>query len=275
MGEGKECSPQSFLFSSTDSWRLYSPEYRAAKAWRIFYLLWRWCWAIFFAVFLIFTGAAEQTWYDDESQRVKWFIYLTNWGMLAFTIAQLVNTAVCTAGFRLHESSEGIKWYMKLNWFLYEFTSGETILISLLFWALIYDDRYTLTIDTYITHGVNGLHTLIDLWITAMPIKALHFYLPALFGLLYIVFSIIYDYSGGTNALGKTYIYSVLDWNEDATFAAIYSVGAIVGLIVLHFILFGFFKLRVRLYGYCSSRNNSRELNTKTNRYDEVEVSEY
>ncbi|XP_067945422.1 protein rolling stone-like [Watersipora subatra] len=248
MGEGKECSVQSFLFSSKESWRLYSSEYRASKVWRIFYLLWRWCWAIFFISYVIFSVAADHSWYFNENQRVKWFIYMTNWGILAFTIAQLVNAIVSTIGLTIPESSEEVKWYMKLNWVLYEFSCAETIVISIMFWSLLYYDGYPLSIDTYVDHGVNGLHVLLDIWITAMPIKALHFYLPALFGLSYVIFTIIYDYGGGTNAQLDSYIYSLLDWSESPKNAAIYSAGAILAVIAVHFILFGLFKFKIFLY---------------------------
>ncbi|XP_067944559.1 protein rolling stone-like [Watersipora subatra] len=146
---------------------------------------------------------------------------------------------------------------MKLNWFLYELTSGETILISLLFWSLIYNEDYPIYADTYVTHGVNGLYVLIDIWITAMPVKILHVYLPFLLGLSYIIFSIIYDYSGGTNALGMPYIYSVLDWSDGVTWPLIYCGGAAVVVIIIHFIFYGCFKLRVWLYKYRKGDDNS------------------
>ena len=37
--------------------------------------------------------------YIDESQRIKWFVYLTNWGFLVFNIAQLVNAITATVAY--------------------------------------------------------------------------------------------------------------------------------------------------------------------------------
>ena len=37
--------------------------------------------------------------YADESQRVKWFIYLTNWAFLALGVAVLVNAIVTTVAY--------------------------------------------------------------------------------------------------------------------------------------------------------------------------------
>lgn len=64
-------------------------------------------------------------------------------------------------------------------------------------------------VDTVINHGLNGVFVLVDLWVTAIPIRILHFYIPTLFGVAYILFSVMYDFSGGSNALGSPYIYSV------------------------------------------------------------------
>lgn len=77
--------------------------------------------------------------------------------------------------------------------------------ISLNFFPL----DYTTETDTFVNHGVNGVFVLIDIWITAMPIRVLHFYVPMVFGVVYVIFSVIYDYSGATNALGSAYIYRV------------------------------------------------------------------
>ena len=60
-----------------------------------------------------------------------------------------------------------------------------------------------------ISHGLNAIFVLLDIWITAMPIRVLHFYIPMLFDVVYVIFSVIYDYSGATNAKGNTYIYHV------------------------------------------------------------------
>lgn len=64
-------------------------------------------------------------------------------------------------------------------------------------------------VDTVFSHGVNGAFVLIDFWITAMPIRILHIYVPTLFIVCFIIFSAIYEMLGGTNAVGSPYIYSV------------------------------------------------------------------
>lgn len=64
-------------------------------------------------------------------------------------------------------------------------------------------------IDSIVSHAVNGILVLTDIWITAMPIRALQFYIPVTFGVAYVCFAVIYNASGGTNAYYSPYIYSV------------------------------------------------------------------
>jgi len=74
---------------------------------------------------------------------------------------------------------------------------------------LLSDDLSSVQVHTYFNHGVNGAFVLIDIWVTAMPIKALHFYIPTAFGLTWAIFALIYDFVGGTNGRNEPYIYQV------------------------------------------------------------------
>lgn len=67
-----------------------------------------------------------------------------------------------------------------------------------------------MTYDIVVTHGINAfVIILIDFWITAVPVRVLHFYLPVIFSICWVLFSVIYDYAGGTNYGDYPYIYSV------------------------------------------------------------------
>ena len=63
--------------------------------------------------------------------------------------------------------------------------------------------------DAVAHHGLNAVIVVIDIFITGMPIRVLHFYLSVLFGVAWSIFSIAYDFSGGTNFTDKPYIYAV------------------------------------------------------------------
>ena len=54
-----------------------------------------------------------------------------------------------------------------------------------------------------------GVILTIDRWITGMPVRVLHFYLPMIFGTCWAVFAVVYTKVGGTNYEGDPYIYRV------------------------------------------------------------------
>ncbi|KAF6022569.1 hypothetical protein EB796_019118 [Bugula neritina] len=265
-----ECSPRNFLFSNAATWRLYSPENVNSKSVRVFYLVWRWFWALLFLATYILSIV------NNISEGPKWLIYLTNWAYTVFNASQLTNAVVSTICFASKAEPEEMRFYMKLNWFLYELSQAAAVVITILYWALLFDpnDLSSVQVHTYFNHGVNGAFVLIDIWVTAMPIKALHFYIPTAFGLTWAIFALIYDFVGGTNGRNEPYIYQIFDWTAGATMPAIATVAAIAVVIIVHFTLFGFFRLRVYLYSRCSA-NTLAPIDGNTNpKYNSVEMVE-
>ena len=64
------------------------------------------------------------------------------------------------------------------------------------------------------THAGNSLYVLLNLCITAMPMRIMHYVHYAAYAALYMLFSILYHVADGTNAHHKSYIYKVLDWEH-------------------------------------------------------------
>eukprot|EP00808_Paulinella_micropora_P018863 g20364.t1 len=57
-----------------------------------------------------------------------------------------------------------------------------------------------------------------------------HFYFLVVFGVVYVIFTIIYYAAGGRNENGKPYIYKALDYGNDLT-------TAIINIVVINFIV--------------------------------------
>ena len=68
---------------------------------------------------------------------------------------------------------------------------------------------------------------LLDLFIVARPAQLLHFLHPTLFGLCYLIFSVVYWAVGGTDPEGHHWIYPMVDWDRPGL-----AVGTAVGCIV-------------------------------------------
>ena len=81
----------------------------------------------------------------------------------------------------------------------------------------------TLTLLSAITHLFNSVYIVVDLFVTAMPVRLFHFVYPMIYAIVYIIFSVIYWAADGVNQNGFDYIYEPLDWDSPGT-AALYSL---------------------------------------------------
>jgi hypothetical protein len=88
---------------------------------------------------------------------------------------------------------------------------------------------------------------LIDLLVCSHPMFLLHFIYVIATGMVYLIFSIIFYYSGGTDAYGNNYIYHVLKWENPGS-ATIVSLGIVVLGIFLHVIVCMIQKVRYTIY---------------------------
>ena len=69
---------------------------------------------------------------------------------------------------------------------------------------------------------------LLDLCVTARPVRLGHVLYPILEGLSYTTFSLVYWALGGTGAGGTSWIYPMLNWGEPRT-AALTVLGCAAG----------------------------------------------
>lgn len=64
------------------------------------------------------------------------------------------------------------------------------------------------------THAIAAVYIILNMAVTRLPLRLLHFLYPVAFGVIYTLFSAIYFSLGGTNQNGDPYIYSILDWSR-------------------------------------------------------------
>ena len=115
------------------------------------------------------------------------------------------------------------------------------------------------------THGINAIYVLLNIFITGIPVRIQHFWHCLVFGVVYIIFSVIYDVSGGTNARDKGYIYSVLDWDEVQTTIIYAILVGVIGPILIWLIVYGLYWIRIAIFRGCKCTNyhHSEDLGSK------------
>ena len=130
----------------------------------------------------------------------------------------------------------------KTSWVLANISSSVALVISIFFWVFLYDGvnsfpnifvhllnsvRWCNLLTNIINNGFvdhTQQHTslvrcslfsvLLDLFIVSRPSRLLHFVHPLLFGVWYLIFSLVYWAVGGTDPEGHHWIYPMVDWEK-------------------------------------------------------------
>lgn len=174
---------------------------------------------------------------------VAWLIYLTNWTLL-FELVYLVlaATLTCVARYPNNHSlvvvakGEQTPWFARLAYAMQSVTYIASFFVFILYWVLVYDGSGTSALSI-VTHGVNFLVAFVDFLIAGLPFKLVHVWAPLVYGLSYIVFSLMYDLAGGTSE-GDPYIYEVLDWSVNPSRASAIGLGVVFVAFPLLFSIF-------------------------------------
>ncbi|XP_046544474.1 uncharacterized protein LOC124254672 [Haliotis rubra] len=133
-------------------------------------------------------------------------------------------------------------WYSKISWILANITSDTCIIVTSIYFGALYDPSSGMTLSNLNVHGLNTVFVIVDTFITARPVRILHFIHALIYAAVYMIFSLIYW------ATDKAIIYKyILDWSTPGS-----TVGIMLGISVLVFILqvvyFGLYQLRLYIY---------------------------
>ncbi|XP_078593509.1 protein rolling stone-like [Branchiostoma floridae x Branchiostoma japonicum] len=120
-----------------------------------------------------------------------------------------------------------IPWQYKLCWVLHNVAFAVGIFITILFWGLVGGDNSAQDRNILI-HIMNAVTIVIDVMVSGLPCRLLHFVYPFTFGAVYLLFTVVYWAAGGIGQDDLPYIYSPLDYGGNPVLAAIVAVLAVV-----------------------------------------------
>jgi len=202
----------------------------------------------------------------------KWLIYMTNQGITLLTIHYVIYAGIISARY-FSTGSQGWRGFpliYSVSWGMQSAFTVVAIYISIIYWGIL--NKYVvdnnliqgawLNFLNFFLHGVNSISCIIDMFITARPVKFGHVYLPVIFGLYYTVFSLIYWAAGGTGICRcedgievegcvihcDSYIYPILDWEDNAGMAVLMIFISILALALVQGFVFGLYKLRCLIH---------------------------
>lgn len=121
-----------------------------------------------------------------------------------------------------------------------------------------------MTITNIVTHIVNSLYVFLNLSVTGIPKRILHFWTSILVGITYALFTVIYHAAGGTNHFERPYVYSALDWRKPGSAILYSAIVCFVVVPVVHAVMFGIHCLKMFIYNKCECCEKSNESDNST-----------
>ncbi|KAJ8955385.1 hypothetical protein NQ318_003482, partial [Aromia moschata] len=212
----------------------------------------------------------------DKDGGSKWPIFLTNWGYTMCTLQALIALGMLSTWILVPNLKEKAFKVYPLYWVLHTVATPLAFGITFMYWIVIYDaKRMPFNAMNYFVHGNNSILMMIDLWMVAHPIRILHFVYPAVCGVTYTIFSVIYYSAGGTgtNKEEPKCIYRILDWDRPLS-TALTCVGVTIFLICLHFLVYLVTKLKISVYQKCCSAKSDESYMAETKAHPAAYVNE-
>ncbi|KAK7490565.1 hypothetical protein BaRGS_00018168 [Batillaria attramentaria] len=206
--------------------------------WRVFWALYHLTWSMY-------------DWINDATTTERpgtWLVYLTHWTYLFLTANTVAQAAVVLhVTFGRPDLKDGrTPWYLKVAWVTYEIASVASMSVTILYFTLLFDG--TLTVVSTATHLLNSVYVILDVCVTAMPVRLLHVIYVSAYAFDYLIFSVIYWAAGGVNGDGQPYVYKTLYWAKP--WKAVFAGGGVVcvGVPLVHLLLWTLYMIRSAIH---------------------------
>lgn len=210
----------------------------------IHYLIYR----VLLACYFVFVFVLSLIIADECGQLKFYAIYLTNWNVVLNAVYAVYGAVLVglyySRKIKLEEGENEMIRPFKVYWLLSVLSTSVSVGVSCFYWPG-YNGRDA-GVNDVLTHAGNSVVLLIDTFIIAHPPRFEHFIYPLGFSIFYaFVFSLPYTLLGGVNRDYKNFIYPSIDWNNNFSGAAIYSLIIVAVMSVVHLVVSGLAKIRV------------------------------
>uniref|UniRef100_T1J7W5 Uncharacterized protein n=1 Tax=Strigamia maritima TaxID=126957 RepID=T1J7W5_STRMM len=172
------------------------------------------------------------------SHIAEFYIDLSNWGLILLTISFNFKAYVVLKYFHFLTSdveltSQPVSFILLL--FFNNLSNATAFGVSFIYWVVLYRGPPILGIFRINVCVMNSVISLLDVFLSEIPVHFAHFYQPLLVGLAYAIFTYMYHISGGSNLNADTWVYPKFIWvNISAKTIFFIMVLGCVLFIVLH-----------------------------------------
>ncbi|XP_048743331.1 protein rolling stone-like [Ostrea edulis] len=188
-------------------------------------------WSVSWAILHILGLGLQPYFHRNSEPSLKWFSYLTYWG---YTTLGLFTLSDSVAAVYVHVRRRDIikgeckmmPWYLKAVWVQFNVNTPIALVITILFYLFIPNDT---SANSILVHAMNTVYVAANVIVCAKPMRIPHVLHPLLYGLVYLIFSLIYQKS--TDIV----VYTQLDW-DNMPQTAFFMLGVL--LLILPFLYF-------------------------------------
>eukprot|EP00164_Ancoracysta_twista_P001122 GFYU01001473.1.p1 GENE.GFYU01001473.1~~GFYU01001473.1.p1 ORF type:complete len:281 (+),score=89.46 GFYU01001473.1:90-932(+) len=143
-----------------------------------------------------------------------WFLYS---GVLTYLFAK--DPEVITSG----KGKVAAEWQYRTN----NLALIGPFLIVVVYWGVIYTGGHVTAYNVHV-HGINFVQTLADFFLSRTEFSIGNAWVTYIYGITYLIFTVIFYGAGGNNTMGKPYVYTFLDYGNNPTTAVIYVFGIVL-----------------------------------------------
>ncbi|XP_072013838.1 protein rolling stone-like [Amphiura filiformis] len=147
--------------------------------------------------------------------------------------------------------------YLRISWCLFSISAGVCTMVTMVYWSILFSAKDATKISLAIEFNVHLVGTVllfVDLCISAFPMRVIHSVYPCIFGMTYVLFSVIYWAAGGVTSSGRTAIYPILDWDKPLQTVGFVLLACVLGILG-YAIFYGAYRLRVKIFDRYFRRN--------------------
>lgn len=206
-----------------------------------------------------------------------WFIFLTHWSYTIIAVNAVLQ-AVCVVRHYIdvHRKAVGVTSLQmspvfKVIWVLQTIGFTTAPVVTSIYWVVIYSG-IDVDLDNVNKHIINSVYVFVDVFVTGIPVRLVHFLYSLAFGTVYIVFTLVYWAAGGRNVHGDPFIYSILDYSNDPSTAVTWLLVVYVFLAAVHCATYALYRLRVLLVRRCRRDNSLVYIEPETADSEPVET---
>ena len=116
---------------------------------------------------------------------------------------------------RYEERTCRIRYLFIFQWLLYSIATNLSILVSIMYFLIIYNpEKDHLGLTNISRHVLNSVFILFDFTFNSLPVKLVHIVWPLIFAVAYIIHTMVFWYAVSPP---ENYIYPVVDWDKPTT----------------------------------------------------------